>query len=97
MDRDADGFDATGGDRVADEAERAIGSDRQDGDLVLPASTARTYRPWLATWIAPCDPTIVPVPAPPAENGEPASAVSEPSACWAKPPIVFVSAVLSFT
>jgi len=64
---------------------------------LLPAFTARTYRPWLATWIAPCDPTIVPVPAPPAENGEPASAVREPSACWAKPPIVFVPAVLSFT
>jgi len=32
--RDADGFDAAGGDRAADEVERAIGADRQDGDLV---------------------------------------------------------------
>src|SRR5262245_14849710 len=64
---------------------------------LLPASTASTQLPSAVVWIAPCEPTIVPVPAPPAANGEPAVGVSEPSACSSNAPIVLVPAVLSLT
>src|SRR6478735_6964315 len=64
---------------------------------LLWASTASTQLPSEVDWIDPCEPTIVPVPAPPAENGEPAIVVSDPSACWSNAPIVFVPAVLSLT
>src|SRR6187549_924398 len=64
---------------------------------LLPASTASTQLPSAVDWIDPCEPVIVPVPAPPAENGEPAIVVSDPSACWSNAPIVFVPAVLSLT
>src|SRR5260370_912709 len=40
---------------------------------------------------------IVPVPVPPAANGDPASGVSVPSACRSKTPIVFDPVVLSLT
>jgi hypothetical protein len=64
---------------------------------LLPASTARIQFPSTVAWIDPCDPMIVPVPAPPAENGDPVIGVSEPSECWSNAPIVFVPAVLSLT
>src|SRR3954447_18621121 len=64
---------------------------------LLPASTASRCFPSRVTWSAPCEPKPWPVPAPPAANGEPGIAVSEPSAWRSKPAIVLTPAVLSFT
>ena len=65
----------------------------------------KTYEIFAAYWPrqpaencrAPCDASPVPVPAPPAVNGDPASAVSVPSACRSNAPIVLVPFVLSLT
>ena len=46
------------------------------------------------TWVAPWEATPAPRPAPPAWNGEPGTAVSEPSAWRTNPAIVFAPAVL---
>ncbi len=64
---------------------------------LLPASTASRYLPSAVTWIAPCDPTMDPVPAPPAANGEPAIDVSEPSLWRSNAAMVLTPAVLSLT
>src|SRR5438045_1132803 len=62
---------------------------------LLPASTAIRYRPSLLNWSAPCDARPLPVPAPPAANGDPGTGESEPSALRSNAAIVFVPAVLS--
>src|SRR5215471_11652551 len=64
---------------------------------VAPASTAITNRLSAEIWIAPCDASPAPVPAPPAVNGDPASAVRLPSVCRSNAPIVLAPAVLSLT
>ena len=60
-----------------------------------PASAAIRNRPSGVIWIAPWSASPVPVPAPPAANGDPASGVSVPSACRLNAPIVSVPLVLS--
>jgi hypothetical protein len=64
---------------------------------LLPASTAIRNRPLAEIWSAPWEASPAPVPAPPAVNGEPASAVKVPSARRSNAPIVLVPAVLSLT
>src|ERR1700683_3213160 len=64
---------------------------------LLPAPTAIRNRPSGVIWIAPCEASPAPVPAPPATNGDPVSGVSEPSACRLNAPIVLVPCVLSLT
>src|SRR6185503_17156279 len=64
---------------------------------LLPASTTRRNLPSGLAWIAPCDPSPVPVPAPPIATGDSGAGVSEPSACRSRTSTVLVPTVFPST
>ena len=98
VDGDADRQETAGGDHATGhEAERAVAVDPQHRDLVAARVNGEQEPAARVTWIAPCEASPAPVPAPPVANGEPGSGVSEPSACRSNAPIVLVPAVLSLT
>ena len=86
----------------SEETTSAIWSDpsglmRRTEIWLLPASTARRYRPFPLSCSEPWEATPCPVPAPPTAKGEPGIGVSDPSEWRSNPATVFTPVVLSLT
>jgi hypothetical protein len=94
----ADRVDAVRGDRAATvRLQGAVGLDPQHRDLVAAGVDCQQVAAVATPLSEPCEAIPLPVPTPPATNGEPGIGVSIPSAWRSKAPIVFTPPVLSLT